>query len=107
MKLKSLQRTDLVPGNDVVEVDGSFYRIYKIETVSTNVVILKSTYIIFRGSKYQEEIDGTIYRVVASIDRYNDTEIRLFSRDSNINIDLLLEEEKKSEFIKAKELEEM
>ena len=92
MRLKSLQRTDLLPGNDVVEIDGSFYRVYKIETVSTNVVILKSTYIIFRGRKYQEEIDGTIYRVVASIDRHTDTEIALINRDLNDNIELLLEE---------------
>ena len=92
MKLKSLQRTDLVPGNDVVEIDGSFYRVYKIETVTKNIVILKSTYIIFRGRKYQEEIDGTIYRVVASIDRHNDTEIGLVNRDLNVNIELLLEE---------------
>ena len=105
MKLKSLQRTDLVPGNDVVEIDGSFYRVYKIETVSTNVVILKSTYIIFRGRKYQEEIDGTIYRVVASIDHHTDTEIGLVNRDLNVNIELLLEEErKKPEFIEDEEL---
>lgn len=105
MKLKSLQRTDLIPGNDVVEIDGSFYRVYKIETVSTNVVILKSTYIIFRGRKYQEEIDGTIYRVVVSIDRYTDTEISLVNRDLNVNIELLLEEErKKPEFIEDEEL---
>ena len=56
MKLKSLQRTDLVPGNNVVE------------------------------------IDGTIYRVVTSIDKYTDTEIGLVNRDLNVNIELLLEE---------------
>lgn len=92
MKLKSLQRTDLIPGNNVVEIDGSFYRVYKIETVTKNVVILTSTYIIFRGRKYQEEIDGTIYRVVTSIDKYTDTEIGLVNRDLNVNIELLLEE---------------
>ena len=92
MNLKSLQRTDLVAGNNVVEIDGSFYRVYKIETVTKNIVILKSTYIIFRGRKYQEEIDGTIYRVVTSIDKHTDTEIGLVNRDLNVNIELLLEE---------------
>ena len=94
MILRSLRKEDLVVGNKVVEIEGGFYHVYRIEKVVNQMVILNSVYIIYRNRKYDEMINGSSKgQIITSLSFDDDNIVGLVNRDLNVNIELLLLEE--------------
>ena len=97
MILRSLRKEDLVVGNKVVEIQGGFYHVYRISRIVNKMVTLDSVYILFRNRKYDEMINGSSKgQLIVSLDTYSDDVIGLLNRDLNVNIELLLEEERRN-----------
>ena len=95
MELRSLKKEDLVVGTKVVEIEGGFYHVYRISRVANKMVTLDSVYILYRNRKYDEMINGSSKgQIMVSLDTYSDDVIGLINRDLNVNIELLLEEER-------------
>lgn len=93
MILRSLRKEDLVVGNNVVEIEGGFYHVYRISRVVNKMVTLDSVYVIYRNRKYDEMINGSSKgQLMVSLDTYSDDVIGLLNKDLNVNIELLLEE---------------